>query len=280
MKDFKDRVAVVTGAASGIGQALARRFAAEGMRLVLADIEDDPLRAVERDLRASGAQVLALKTDVADPQQVESLADGAINRFGAVHVVCNNAGVWPPVLRMWESSVSDWQWVLGVNLWGVINGIRAFTPILLRQDTETHIVNTASVFAALAFPFVGPYLASKHAVLAISEVLSAELQSIGSRVKVSVLCPGEVQTRIMDAARNRPLAMRGGGSAHENTDLVQAMRGMIETGMPPDEVAGHVLSAIREDRFFIFTHAKYDDAVQARWDNLLTKRNPSAAVLS
>jgi short-subunit dehydrogenase len=152
-------------------------------------------------------------------------------------------------------------------------------PILLKQQTDGHMVNTASVFAALAFPFVGPYIASKHAVLAISEVLSSELQFIGSQVKVSVLCPGEVQTRIMDAARNRPPDLRSASNAHENGNFVQALRDMIRTGMPPDEVAGHVVTAIREERFYIFTHTKYDNAVQARWESLLARRNPSAAVL-
>jgi len=147
---------VITGGASGIGRALDERFATEGLRVVLADIEEAPLQAVEQTVRELGAQAMAVRTDVADPHSVESLAYATIDRFGAVHIVCNHAGVWPIVGPVWQIPISDWKWVLGVNVLGVINGIRAFAPILLRQGTEAHIVNTASVFAVLAYPYVGP----------------------------------------------------------------------------------------------------------------------------
>ncbi|HXV08802.1 MAG TPA: SDR family NAD(P)-dependent oxidoreductase, partial [Burkholderiales bacterium] len=163
MKEFKDKVAVVTGGASGLGLAMARRFAAEGMKLVLADVEEEALRRVELELRKAGVPVIGIWTDVSRSQDIERLAEKALATFGAVHVLCNNAGVAPSG-AVWENTVADWEWVLGVNVWGVIHGVRTFLPIMLRQDTECHVVNTASVAGLLSVPNMGIYCVSKHAV--------------------------------------------------------------------------------------------------------------------
>ena len=194
MDELTGRVAVVTGGASGIGLAMAERFAAEGMRLAIADIEQDALDAAAKQLGDSGAEVLAVRTDVSQAEEVDELAARVRERFGGFHVVCNNAGVGGHGFLSWDGPVSEWQWVLGVNLWGVINGIRAFVPSLVEQN-EGHVVNTASLAGLTTIPFMAPYSATKHAVLAISEALFHELAILGSGVKVSVLCPGFVKTR-------------------------------------------------------------------------------------
>src|SRR3989454_8974881 len=204
MKEFRDRVAVVTGAASGIGRGLAERFAAEGMKVVLADVEQSALDQADAEMRERGATVLPVRTDVSKPQQMEQLAQQTLEAFGAVHIVCNNAGVGGPGGPVWERTLADWQWVLGVNLWGVIHGIRTFVPIMLRQETEGHIVNTASVAGLVSLPMLTIYDVTKHGVVTLSESLYQELAMSGSRLRVSVLCPGFVSTNIMDADRNRP----------------------------------------------------------------------------
>ena len=210
MKEFKGKVAVVTGAASGIGRGLADRFAAEGMHVIIADVEQAALDAAETDMRSAGADVLAVRTDVSDAASVEALATAAVERFGGVHVLCNNAGVGGGPTS-WETSLEDWQWVLGVNLWGVINGIRSFVPLMLKQGEEAHIVNTASVAGLIAGAGNASYTASKFGVVGLSEVLHHELLAAsGGKVKVSVLCPALTNTRIIEAGRNHP-----GGPAPE-----------------------------------------------------------------
>ena len=208
MQDFAGKVAVVTGGASGIGLGLARRFGAEGMRVVIGDIEEGPLAAAVAELSDAGVEVEGVVTDVSDAAQVQALADAAVARFGGVHVVCLNAGVGSGGLS-WETTTDTWEWVLGVNLWGVINGIRSFVPLLMQQDAG-HIVNTASVAGLVAGPFMGPYNASKHAVVALSETLLHELAMSAGHVHVSVLCPGWVNTRIGESGRNRPGAAESG----------------------------------------------------------------------
>ena len=202
MREFDGRVAVVTGGASGIGFSLASAFAAEGAKIVLGDIEAPALDEAVGKLEASGAEVIGVVTDVSDAAQVQALADAAVERFGAIHIACNNAGVGAGGLS-WEAPLSTWEWVLGVNLWGVIHGLRAFVPILMQQS-QAYVVNTASVAGVVAGPFMAPYNASKHAVVALSETLHHEMAMMAPQVKVSVLCPGWVRTRIADSARNRP----------------------------------------------------------------------------
>ncbi len=278
MKEFKDKVAVVTGGASGIGRAIAERFAAEGMRVVLADIEPGALEKAEADFRAKGATVLAVRCDVSNGTDVEALAKKTVDEFGAVHVVCNNAGVVPPGGALWERTEADWQWVLGANLWGVIHGVRTFVPIMLAQDTECHIVNTASAAGLLSVPWLGIYNVTKHAVVTLSETLYRELAATNPKVKVSVLCPSWVVTDLVDADRNRPPEMQN--PEREKTPqeeaIEQAVRGFVESGISTEQVAEAVVNAIREEKLHILTHPEILGAVRARMEDILENRNPSA----
>src|SRR3954449_6626026 len=220
MKDLKGKVAVVTGAASGIGNAVATRFAQEGMKVVLADIEEGPLADAEKALAETGANVLAVPTDVTKGDQMDTLAQKTFDAFGTVHVIHNNAGVATGGM-MWTLTEADWQWVLGVNLWGVIHGVRVFVPRMVEQ-AEGHVVNTASRAGLTSAPMMGPYNVSKHGVVTLSETLAAELALHGSPVKVSVLCPGWVNTRINEAERNRPPELQP--SAEADTSMAEMGR--------------------------------------------------------
>jgi len=275
MQEFTGKVAVITGAASGIGRALADRCAQEGMRVVLADIEALPLRQAEAEMKASGATTLAVETDVSRHQDVADLAQRTLDTFGAVHLLFNNAGVGGGG-SVWGSSLEDWEWILGVNLWGVIHGVRTFTPLMLAQDTEGHIVNTASVAGLISAPGMGIYKVSKHGVVSLSETLSHELALRQAKVKVSVLCPGFVNTRILDSARNRP----AGSPVPDTLEPADAavreiVRQGIETGIPPNQVADIVFAAIREEKFYILTHPEYGAAIQLRMEDILQERNPT-----
>lgn len=262
-------VAVITGAASGIGRGMAERFAAEGMAVVLADIEEEPLTKLETDLCAKGATVLAVRTDVSNAEEVENLAVQTYHTYGAVHILCNNAGVVCS-RPIWEHTLADWEWVLGVNLWGVIHGIRAFVPRMLAQETECHIVNTASILGMVRGPGEGIYKISKHGVVALSETLADELAQKGSQIQVHVLCPGWVRTGILDSARNRPDAL-------QNTELEtqktigdsRNVRAEMEAGMSPAEVADHVYNAIQNGTFYIFTHPELKTWVRERMVGIL-----------
>jgi NAD(P)-dependent dehydrogenase (short-subunit alcohol dehydrogenase family) len=264
MQELNGRVAVVTGGASGIGFALASAFAAEGMKVVLGDIETPALDDAVAELVASGADAIGVRTDVSDDASVAALAAAAVDRFGAIHVACNNAGVGGGGLS-WEAPLSMWEWVLGVNMWGVIHGIRAFVPILMQQD-EAHVVNTASIAGLVAGPLMGPYNASKHAVVALSETLYHELALMALQVKVSVLCPGWVKTRIADSARNRPAADVADGAPNEG--LALALQGFIDRGMPPEQLAAAVLDAIRAEQFWILPH----DDTEPFWQSFVNDR--------
>ena len=270
MQEFSGRVAVVTGGASGIGLSMARAFAARSMRIVLADIERDALDDAVTSLTAEGAEVIGVPCDVRLPDQVDRVRDEAVDAFGAVHVVCNNAGVGTGG-AMESLSLNDWSWALGVNLQGVVHGISTFLPLLKEQD-EGHIVNTASVAGLFAAPFMGPYNASKFAVVAISETLYHELALAGSSVGVSVLCPAWVATGIADSERNRPHDLRNPQS--EDADAAadgmrQLLQGVIAGGMSPADVADQVVDAIEERTFYILTHDDSRDAVRARLEAIL-----------
>jgi NAD(P)-dependent dehydrogenase (short-subunit alcohol dehydrogenase family) len=270
------RVAVVTGAASGIGFALSERFAAEGMRVVMADVEAAALAEAADLLAGRGAQVLPVPTDVSAGEQVDALRDRTLEAFGAVHVVCNNAGVSGMGRTLWELSREDWDWVLGVNLWGVINGIRAFVPAMLRQDAG-HVVNTASL-AGLTTGFLGPYSVTKHGVVAMSESLYFQLQGVGANVGVSVLCPGWVHTRIHESDRNRPAEVAPNPEGDPNLATARDMvRQLIETGMDPARVAGHVVDAIRAGRFYVLTHPEMNDSIRRRADEVLSGGPPASS---
>ena len=278
MKDLKCKVAVVTGGASGIGRAMAERFAAEGMKVVLADIEEGALAAAEGEMKAKGATVASKRTDVSRGEDVEALARFTVDTFGAVHVACNNAGVGVGGVT-WQQTVKDWEWVLGVNLWGVIHGIRAFVPIMLQQGDECHVVNTASRAGLATRPWLAMYSASKHAVVALSESLYHELSLTGSKVKVSVLCPAVVNTRIGESERNRPETLRDAAGAGVPVQQAQAMeqafRALLATGQPPEEVAAAVVEAIRGERFYIIPHEETKAWVATRLNDIIGDRNPT-----
>ena len=270
------RVAVITGAASGIGLGLAERFAAEGMRVVLADVEEPTLAAAAARLADQGASVLAVPTDVSSADQVAALRDAAVAEFGAVHVLCNNAGVGGSHGPLWEISAGDWEWVLRVNLGGVINGIRAFVPVLVEQDAA-HIVNTASVFGVFAGA-LGPYGISKHAIVALSETLYFQLHSLAPHVGVSVLCPGAVRTRFGSSARNRP-AWAGPAPTPTAAERASAERfdQLQDTaGAEPADVAGVVVAGIRSSRFYLLTSANRNAAIVRRGQEIVAGGPPAA----
>ena len=275
MKEFKDKVAVITGAASGIGRAMAERCVQEGMKVVLADMELASLTKTEESMKASGATVLAVRTDVSQARDIESLAQKTLDAFGAVHLLCNNAGVWTGA-SVWESTIADWEWVMGVNLWGVIHGVRVFVPIMLAQETECHIVNTASIAGLLSGPGLGVYKVTKHGVVTLSETLHHELVERGAKVKVSVLCPGVVNTRIMQAARNRPGRLPTKEPLHPaSLARWEALRQLVPAGMPPAQVAEAVFNALRKDQFYIFTHPEDKQHVRTRMEDILQERPPT-----
>ena len=278
MKELKDKVAVVTGAASGIGRALAERLAEEGMKVVLADIEQGALDEAEGAFKAKGASVLAVRCDVSKADDVEALAKATVDEFGAVHVVCNNAGVVPPAGPLWERTVADWQWVLGANLWGVIHGVRTFVPIMLAQGTEGHVVNTASLAGLVSVPWLGIYNVTKHAVVTFSETLYRELEGAGAKVKVSVLCPAWVTTRLGDADRNRPAALQNPEreKSPQEQAIEQAVRGFVESGISAKQVADAMVDAIKEEKLYVLTHPEMMDAVRTRMEDILEGRNPGA----
>ncbi|HEY3880899.1 MAG TPA: SDR family NAD(P)-dependent oxidoreductase [Trebonia sp.] len=277
----KGRVAVITGAASGIGLGLAERFTAEGMHVVMADVEEAALAeaaaAVAGHAPAGGGSVLPVVTDVADRAAVGALRDAALSTFGAVHVVCNNAGVGGSHGPLWECPPGEWDWVLGVNLEGVMNGVRAFMPVLLEQDTA-HLVNTSSVFGVFAGA-LGPYGVSKHAVTALTETLHFNLRSLGvTHVGVSVLCPGAVKTNFGASGRNRPpwagpsVADEAERAAAEQFDQLSA------AGAAPAEVAGLVVDGIRSRRFYILTSASRHESVLRRGREIVSGVPPEAPV--
>lgn len=279
MKDFKDKVAVITGAASGIGRAIAERCAHEGMKVVIADVEKEALRQTAKGMKAAGAQVVPVVTDVSKNRDVERLAKRTLDAYGSVHLLFNNAGVTTGTV-IWESTLADWKWLLGVNLWGTIHSIRVFVPIMLKQDTECHIVNTASMAALISYPGRGIYTVTKHAVLALSEKLYHELSWQGAKIKVSVLLPGSVNTRIWDADRNRPAALQNDPrDVKKLSSGYQTMNEMgrlaLESGISPRQVADCVFDALSKDKFYIITHPEMKPLLQLRADDILQERNPT-----
>lgn len=271
MQDFNDKVAVITGAASGIGRALASHCVTRGMSVVLADINQQALDQLRQEFSGQGAKVLAVLTDVADPSAVDALADQAYREFGQVDLLFNNAGVLISGFS-WERSVEDWQWILNINVMGVVHGIRSFVPRMLAQNTEAHIVNTSSLAGLLAAPLMGPYTVSKQAVVALTETLHYELESIGAKLRASVLCPGPIATDIAGSGSDREGVSII--SEEANQQLMGFLTDGIAAGLAPTDCAQLVFKAIEQRQFWIFTHEDFKPEYQRRVASVINNVNP------
>jgi NAD(P)-dependent dehydrogenase (short-subunit alcohol dehydrogenase family) len=281
VNDFAGRVAVVTGAASGIGLALATRFAEAGMRLVLADVEAAALEAARAGIEGKGGTAIAVRADVMREEDVERLAGAAFDTWGNVHVLCNNAGVGGGAGAdgVWNVPPEDWDWVLGVNFRGVLHGIRQFVPRMLAKGEPGHVVNTASAAGLVTGATGAPYTVSKHGVVALSEILYKDLKARGAKLSVSVLCPGWVDTRIIDSERNRPEALAPKAAAQITPQMQlwrEAVRGFLKGGFRPEEIAGVVFDAIKSDRFYIVpAQPNIEEALALRLEDIRLRRNPT-----
>jgi NAD(P)-dependent dehydrogenase (short-subunit alcohol dehydrogenase family) len=271
LNELGGKVAAVTGAASGLGRAMALAFASEGMHLALADVDDAGLEETRSLAGHPDSNIISMRVDVSKASEVEAFAQKCLHELGAVHLVCNNAGVAVsgPV---WETTEAEWQWILGVNLLGVAHGVRAFAPRLIAQD-EGHIVNTASVAGLISPPGMGAYCVSKHAVVTLSETLHHDLRERGSRVGVSVLCPAYVPTGIADSERNSPTKVTA--KSKERLAKEAALKKAVASGkLSADDVARAVVAAVKENRFYVLTHPAIKSAVRARMEDLLEERAP------
>lgn len=278
MIEFRGKVAVVTGAASGIGRGLSERFGREGMRLVLADIEKAPLEMLAEELRADGNEVETLVTDVSSGEAVEALAVRAYEAFGAAHVICNNAGIVPAgrYRPVWEFSVEDWRWAIDVNLMGVVHGIRSFVPRMRAAGGWGHIVNTISVAGLYGGAGSPVYGASKHAALRATEALYSSLTEEGSPIGVTALCPGVVRTAIGTSERNRPAGLRLKGERSDEIAAMQAASDAVTArGLDPDAVAAMVIEAMIRRQFYLVTTTAFDGAIRVRMEDMLERRNPT-----
>ena len=276
MDQFEGKVAVITGGGSGFGREFAVKGASLGMKLVLADVDANALAQTVDMLRASGAEAIGVPTDVSDARAVDALAQATLDAFGAAHLLFNNAGVGAGGF-VWENSANDWQWVFGVNVMGVANGLRAFVPLMLRQNEPAHIVNTASVAGLLAAPAMGVYNASKHAVVGLTETLHHDLAIAGGPVGCSLLCPAFVPTGIADAERTRPGKLRNEVPLTASQKLAgrQLAKAVQGGRMSAREVAEITFDAIRERRFYVITHPGIMASVQLRLDDIAQLRNPT-----
>jgi NAD(P)-dependent dehydrogenase (short-subunit alcohol dehydrogenase family) len=279
IQEFSGKVAVVTGAASGIGLALVRSAVERGMKVVMADVEKDALEHAAQAFQEDGAEVLPVRTDVTQPDSVSALAEQAVERFGRVHLLCNNAGVFAGGLS-WLAPQSDYEWVFGVNVWGVVNGMRSFLPGMLEHGEEGHVVNTASMASVTTAALSAPYYMSKHAVLSLSETLYLEMQMKGAKIGVSALCPELVSTGIATGERNRPEHLKrkpGEGESPERDIVEGAIRQVISTGTEPRVLAERALGAVAEDRFYVLAPEgnNWRTACDTRLEDIRLARNPS-----
>lgn len=275
MDHLAGKTAVITGAASGIGRALAERCVAEGMNVALADIDGAALAHTVAALQGGAGRVLGVRTDVAKAEDVEALAARAYDELGAVHLVVNNAGVAVSG-KVWEHTLADWEWTMGVNLWGVIHGVRAFVPRMIAGGQPGHVVNVASMAGLTVNPLMGVYTVTKHAVVALTETLHHDLALFAPAVKASVVCPGWVKTDITTSSRNRPTHL---AETQQATQLAAAMQALVAAGLPPSRVADEIVAAVREGRFWVFTHPGFLGATKHRSDELLSGKNPTVAPL-
>jgi NAD(P)-dependent dehydrogenase (short-subunit alcohol dehydrogenase family) len=273
MKELKGKVAAVTGAASGLGRSMALAFAAEGMDVALADVDEQGLVEVQETIKKRAVKATVLRVDVSKAAEVEAFAERTVKELKAVHVVCNNAGV-SPLGAVWENTLADWQWILGVNLWGVIHGVRAFTPRLIAQN-EGHVVNTASVAGLISPPGSGAYNVTKHAVVTLSESLYHDLRERNCAVGVSVLCPAYVPTRITESERSRPADLPSAEKSAETLAREALLKKAVSSGrISADRVAQAVVAAIKEEHFYILTHPRIKGAIRARMEDILEERTP------
>lgn len=275
------QVVVVTGAGSGLGRAFALYAAGLGLRLALADVQEDALTATRQEVEARGAVAIAVRTDVSKASQVEAFAQATMAAFGAVHLVLNNAGVAAGGL-LWEHSLNDWEWILGVNLWGVIHGIRTFTPLMLAQAERAsayrgHIVNTSSMAGLVSPPLFGAYSASKHAVVALTETLYQDLALVTDQIGCSVLCPYFIPTGIREAERNRPAELGNASPPTRSQTVMQAFtqEALAASSMTAERMAELTFEAVSEGRFYIYSHPHALRGVKLRMEDILAMRNPS-----
>ena len=273
MQQLSGKAAWITGAGSGIGLQLARRLAGEGVKLAIVDIEADALASAERELRDAGATVVAVRADVSKGAEVEAAAQRARDALGTIHIVCNNAGVGGSGGPMWELTEADWRWTIDINLWGVVHGLRALLPALVESGEEGHVVNTASIAGLTSTPFMGPYTATKHAVVALSECLAKELELTHKPIGVSVVCPGFVKTQIASSHRNRPdkperkpseLARKFGDTLDQ----------LVASGIAASDVADAIVAAIRAPKFYVLTHAEMKPQIEHRMRQILDEKQP------
>lgn len=279
MKDFKDKVAVITGGAAGLGKAMAERFANEGVKLVLADIEKPVLDKTVAEFKSKGVDCIGVVGDVSKEATIQNMLDEALKAYGKVNILCNNAGVASGG-KTWERSTKDWEWVMGVNLWSVIHGIRLFVPQMLGQGDECHIVNTASMAGLTSNPFMATYNVTKHGVVTLSETLFQELKLMQTKIGVSVLCPAWVKTNIHESDRNRPADLIDPG-ADETVDpmgqmLEAQVKQLIATGLEPAVIGEAVFNAVKDQTFYILTHDDTIPAVQRRMDEIINRKDPTS----
>lgn len=279
MDEFAGKVAVITGGASGIGLAMARRFGAAGMKLVIADLQENALDDVIAELGAAHIEAVGVRADVADRAQVQAIADRAIDAFGAIHLAVNNAGVASGGLS-WELSEADWRWVLGVDLWGVIHGVGVFTPLII-ESGGGHVVNTASMAGLTSPPYMAPYNVAKHGVVALSESMYLELKMAAPTVGVTVVCPGWVRTQIHKSIRHRPSAeiqASNDTAGDADTGFEAIVGSLIADGLDPADVAEQVFDAVANDRFYVLTHPDWSGMVRRNTDRMLAGENPEMGI--
>lgn len=277
MMEFKNKVALITGAASGIGAAIAERCAYEGMKVVLADIDKEALVNTEKVLKSTGAETLAVVCDVSKESDIKALSEKAINAFGKINLLFNNAGVAAGTV-LWRNTTADWKWVLGVNLWGLINSTKIFVPIMLKQNDECYIVNTASLAGLTSAPGNGVYSVTKHAIVNFSETLYYELKLAKAKIDVSVVCPGFVNTQLADAERNRPVELKNTDESIK-TNMQQMAEEMlhkeVKKGMAPELLVEKVFDAIQKKKFYIITHKESKALIKQRMEDILNENNPT-----